>query len=115
MKKIFLISLMVFSCNNEIKIDKPKDLIDQEMMSKILYDITIMNSIKGSGYLMKGVDSIFSREYIYTKYGIDSTIFINSQIYYSKTPKKMMSIFLRVDQRLERSKDSIEELMQKND
>ena len=50
-------------------------------------------------------------DYIYKKYDIDSVKLIESQKFYSKNPRKMMSIYLEVDKKLKKAKDSIDFLI----
>ena len=45
MKKIYIILILFFSCSEINQISKPDNLIDENKMSKILYDIAIMKSI----------------------------------------------------------------------
>tara|TARA_B110000116_G_scaffold270289_1_gene287964 strand:+ start:923 stop:1297 length:375 start_codon:yes stop_codon:yes gene_type:complete len=112
MKKIYFLLLVIISCNNFSE-RKPKDLVDESIMSNILYDLAIMKSINGSGFIKEEVSSIFGDKFIYDKYKIDSIQFINSQKYYSKSPKKMMTIYLKTQFMLVKAKDSIEDLLNK--
>ena len=80
-------------------------------MSKILYDLAIMKSINGSGFIKQDLDFIFGDEFIYKKYNIDSSQFSKSHKYYSSNPKVMMNIYLLTDKLLEKSKDSIEKII----
>ena len=88
MENIIILLFLTFFCscilNNSIK--KPDNLINQEKMEAILYDLSIINSIKPSSY--KNPDfSIFFDSYIFIKYGVDSLQLTQSESYYSKIPK----------------------------
>tara|TARA_B100001059_G_scaffold149943_1_gene149779 strand:- start:4646 stop:5014 length:369 start_codon:yes stop_codon:yes gene_type:complete len=111
MKKIYIILILFFSCSEINQISKPDNLIDENKMSKILYDIAIMKSINGSGFLKDDLNFIFGDEFIYKKYNIDSAQLSNSYKFYSSNPKKMMNIYLITDKLLEESKDSIGEII----
>ena len=96
MKKIYIILVLFFSCSEIDQISKPDNLINENKMSKILYDIAIMKSINGSGFVKDDLN-----------YNIDSAQLSNSHKFYSSNPKKMMNIYLITDKLLEKSKDSI--------
>ena len=59
MKKIYIILILFFSCSEINQISKPDNLIDENKMSKILYDIAIMKSINGSGFIKDDLNFIF--------------------------------------------------------
>ncbi len=111
MKKIYIIIFFLFSCFDNNQVPKPDDLINENKMSKILYDLAIMKSINGSGFIKQDLDFIFGDEFIYKKYNIDSSQFSKSHKYYSSNPKVMMNIYLLTDKLLEKSKDSIEKII----
>ena len=45
---IFLIAVSIIGCNYEDKPKKPEDLISQDKMVDILYDVFILTSAKGT-------------------------------------------------------------------
>ena len=107
MKKIYILLVLFFLFSEINKVSKQENLINENKMSKILYNIVIMKSINGSGFVKDDLNFIFGDEFIYKKYNIDSAQLSNSHKFYSSNPKKMMNIYLITDKLLEKSKDSI--------
>lgn len=98
----------ILACAEEA-IEKPKDLIPKEQMAEILYDLAIINSATSTNPLILQDNNIRAMPYIYEKYGIDSTQFMDSDIYYASRPQDYGSIYRIVEGRLNKQKDSIED------
>ena len=81
MKKYLLISIFIIGCSSSA----PEDLISEEKMESIIFDIMILNA--SSGYDLKIDNDMISDELIFRKYDIDSAQFYNSELYYSRNPK----------------------------
>ena len=111
MKKIIIIFFLTLSCDINSISKEPNNYISESTLINIIYDYTILNSINDSGFSDDNLDSIFNMDYIYKKYDIDSVKLIESQKFYSKNPRKMMSIYLEVDKKLKKAKDSIDFLI----
>jgi len=111
-KDIIMLLVLTFFCsclsNNSIK--KPDNLINQEKMEAILYDLSIINSIKPSSYKNPNYSDISLDSYIFLKYGVDSLQLIQSENYYSKIPKLYLKIYNNVEKRLEKTKDSLNKI-----
>ena len=114
MKKIIIIFFLSLSCDISSISKEPNNYISESTLINIIYDYTILNSINDSGFSDDNLDSIFNMDYIYKKYDIDSVKLIESQKFYSKNPRKMMSIYLEVDKKLKKAKDSIDFLIKSN-
>ncbi|TDU43139.1 uncharacterized protein DUF4296 [Gelidibacter sediminis] len=112
MKRILyiLIVLMVVGCNGIDKPKKPKNLIDKEKMSEIMYDLYILNAAKGVNRKILETNGVVPLEYLYDKYAIDSLQFAQSNTYYAYDPETYTAILARVKKRLEKNKDHYEEL-----
>ncbi len=101
--KQFLIalSIMLFiSCESKVNYKKPENLIDRETMIEVLYD---MHLAIGTSNLKNKYDER-DRNYmslVYEKYGIDSTRFAISNIYYTSQPVEYEEMFEEVERRLE--------------
>lgn len=106
-----MIALFLFcgllSCAEET-IKKPEDLIPKEKMTKILYDLAILNSARSINPSVLDNNDIEVMPYIYKKYGIDSAQFVNSDIYYASRPLDYEAIYGKVSSRLEREKETLE-------
>ena len=113
MKKLFfLIVFLVLSCDTNSAVTKPDVFLSSEKMENILYDLTVLKAIKTSYNNHEG-KALFNDNYIYRKYNIDSTILAQNQLYYAQSPKESIVLYKRVDQRLKKAKDSIDQLLKK--
>ena len=66
MKKIIILVCSVFwvvGCNNS-PVEKPKNLIDKDKMTDILYDISLLEAIKTQN-INGGINSKIANDYIY--------------------------------------------------
>ena len=86
MKKYLLISILIIGCSS----NAPENLISEEKMESIIFDIMILNA--SSGYDLKIDNNMISDELIFRKYDIDSAQFYNSELYYSQNPKIQFNI-----------------------
>ena len=111
-KDIIMLLVLTFFCiclsNNSIK--KPDNLINQEKMEAILYDLSIINSIKPSSYKNPNYSDISLDSYIFLKYGVDSLQLVQSENYFSKNPKIYLKIYNNVEKRLKKTKDSLNKI-----
>ena len=113
MKKLFvLIGFLVLSCDTNSAVTKPDVFLSSEKMENILYDLTVLKAIKTSYNNNEG-KALFNDNYIYRKYNIDSTILAQNQLYYAQSPKESIVLYKRIDQRLKKAKDSIDQLLKK--
>jgi hypothetical protein len=113
MKKLLLIAGFLFlACDTNSSVPKPDEFLSSEKMENILYDLTLLKAIKTS-YNDKEGKALFNDAYIFRKYNIDSTVLAQNQLYYAQSPKESIALYKRIDQRLKKAKDSINELLQK--
>ena len=108
MKKLFLILFFLTSSSfvsddNEI----PKDLISEQEMIDIIYDMSLISVSKGINKRILENNGMKPKKYILNKYGIDSLQFVLSNEYYSKDLEKYLSIYENVLQKLEINRQSI--------
>lgn len=101
--RIVFISLFLFlvSCGEKV-IKEPENLIGEEKMSMILCDIAIFTSAKGAYPKILEENSIEQMPFIFEKYKIDSTQFVQSDLYYASIPLKYQSIYEAVEACLEK-------------
>jgi len=110
MKNQFLILLLVtliFSCDSKVNYEKPEGLIPRDTMIDLLYD---MHLAVGTTNL-RNKDNEKDRNYmslVYEKYGIDSTRFAVSNIYYTSQAVEYEEMFEEVERRLERLHEEYE-------
>ena len=81
MKKYLLIYIFIIGCSS----NAPENLISEEKMESIIFDIMILNA--SSSYDLKIDNNMISDELIFRKHDIDSAQFYDSELYYSKNPK----------------------------
>mgnify|MGYP002212604935 CR=1 FL=1 len=75
-----------------------------------MFDVILMKNIKKTGYAIKEKEAFLVDQYILNKYGVDSLQFQSSQDYYSKNPKEYIPIFKKVQAKLVRHRDSLQEV-----
>jgi transcriptional regulator with PAS, ATPase and Fis domain len=111
--KIILPFLVLFavlmSCNKGI-IEKPNNLIEQDKMVDIMYDLSLLSAIKVQQSSMPNAQTINSNEYIYKKYKIDSLQFVKSNIYYASDSKEYEKMVKKIKARIDKNKDLAENL-----
>jgi hypothetical protein len=102
MKVFFYIAglALLISCESKVNYEKPKDLIPRDVMIDMLYDMHL--AVGTSNIQNKNLEK--DRNYmslVYQKYGIDSTRFAISNIYYTSQAVEYEEMFEEVERRLE--------------
>ncbi len=108
----FVLACFVISCKEEV-VKKPANLIDEEVMVNIMYDISLLESIKYESLNPTETNKINPSQYIYLKYKIDSTQFIQSNMYYASDYKTYKKIYEQINARLVKNKALIEAKIEK--
>jgi hypothetical protein len=110
MKKIgafFLLFAILISCQKPA-VPKPDNLIDEDVMVDIMFDISILEAMKSQKGDVLEANAINPNTYIFKKYKIDSLQFANSDKFYASDIKKYKGIFDKVnkmiEEKIERSK-----------
>ena len=104
MKKYLIFLILILGCTS----DAPENLISEEKMESIIFDIMILNS--SYNYDLKIDNNLLSDELIYKKYDIDSIQFYESELYYSKNHKIHFEIYSGVKKKITRSIDSLKNI-----
>ena len=112
MKKLVLVfcTIWLLSCSNN-PVPKPDNLLDEEVMTNILFDIAILQATDGSMPLKLSEEHINSTTYIYKKYAIDSLTFYQNQRYYAADVKQYKKMYQEVLDRLNEEKDAANSIM----
>ena len=110
MKNFVFIILVLFlsvSCKKEL-VKKPAKLIEKEKMMNIIYDLTLLESIKYQQPL--SLDSVESnpKKFIFKKYKVDSLQFAKSNIYYASDYDGYKEMFDQINARLEKEQKNNE-------
>ena len=95
------LSLFVFSCSKN-PAPKPDNLLDEEVMVDIIYDISILQATDGSMPYKLTEHTIEMDEYIFEKYKIDSVTYRQNQRYYAADARKYKKIYKKVIERFEK-------------
>ena len=108
MKKTIFILLIFCSCGfmDEQNI-LPDNLISEEKMVDILYDMSLISVSKGINKMILENNGMKPKKYILKKYNIDSLQFVLSNDFYSKDLKKYLMIYEDVLKKLENNRDVI--------
>ncbi len=106
---IFFI-MLVFSCQDSGLIEKPENLLDELTMENIIYEAIMMDVMSTFKPKNKKFIDIIGSPYLFLKYNIDSLQLARSNEYYTKNPKVMSKIYKKVLMRMERNKDSIDNI-----
>ena len=108
MKKLICIFLVLFSCSFTIeKKEVPDNLISEEEMINILYDMSLISVSKGINKRILENNGMKPKKYILKKYDIDSLKFVTSNEYYSKDLERYLSIYEEVLNKLEVNREFI--------
>ena len=116
MKHLFFLIGIFFlvSCSNN-PTPKPDNLLDEEVMVDIIFDISILQSADGAYTYKLAEANIEIDQYLFDKYKIDSTTYSQNQRYYASDPKKYKKIYKKVIEKLEQEQIKNEELLKNAD
>lgn len=99
------IGLLLVACGDSNRPPKPDNLIPEETMSEVMYDVFVLNAAKGINKKILETNGILPESYVFDKYNIDSLQFAKSNDYYSYDPETYEGIIERVKVRLELAKN----------
>ena len=111
MKRILIylvVGLLVWGCVETNP--KPKNLISEKNMENILYDLALLQAIRGVNYTLYEQYNIQPDIYIYRKYGIDSIRFSDSHKYYISDPDNYEKMLSRIINRVSENKKTTDSL-----
>jgi hypothetical protein len=103
---IFLLFAILISCQKPA-VSKPDNLINEEVMVDIMYDISILEAMKSQKVVVLESNEINPSTYIYKKYKVDSLQFANSDKFYASDIKKYKEIFDKVNKRMEEKMEGL--------
>ena len=114
MKKILLLFsliILLVGCNNAA-VEKPKNLLDKEEMTSIIYDLTILDAMRSRN--PAEAQKMQSRDYIYKKYNIDSLGFAQNNQYYASDIAAYKKIYEKVNERIDKEKKAADSIVKKS-
>ena len=97
---LFLLLAILIGCQKPA-VPKPDNLIDENEMVDIMYDISILEAMKSQKAVVLEANKINPSTFIYKKYKVDSLQFANSDKFYASDLKKYKEIFEKVNKRME--------------
>lgn len=98
-KSFFLVLLLsIVACNQVV--EKPDNLIDEDQMVDMIYDISLLDAVKNQGVVSQ-VTYPTTSQFLKSKYKVDSLTFAKSSQYYAADYKKYKKMYEEVKQRLE--------------
>ena len=108
---LYMISgVLMVSCYTFNKPDKPKHLLSKKEMVNIIIDLKLMASSNGSNRKILEDNGVYSDDYIYKKYHIDSLTFASNNAYYSFYINDYEAIYNKVKDSLEALNEFYKEL-----
>tara|TARA_B110000967_G_C18839285_1_gene538488 strand:+ start:775 stop:1260 length:486 start_codon:yes stop_codon:yes gene_type:complete len=113
MKTVLLaVSILFFmSCEN-LDMKKPSNLISEDQMVEILYDVVLINSAKGVNKQLLEKNIKNPQAYVYKKHNIDSLQFAESNAYYTFKSDTYKSIYEKLELKLTTQKTEYEALLE---
>lgn len=109
MKKFLLlvIGIVIIYCSKN-PAPKPDNLLDDEVMTNILFDIAVLQAAEGTMTYRLTENNIKVNTFIYEKYKIDSTTYYQNQKYYAANTRKYKKMHQEVLARLDEIKSTSE-------
>lgn len=100
MKKIVVLFVLMLIACSENPVKKPKNLLDEETMENILFDVAVLQAAQANSPQILQSNNINHKEYIYKKYKIDSITFHENNKYYAGDVRKFKHLHKRILDRL---------------
>lgn len=114
-KVIFILFISLISSCAEKLLEKPNNLIAQDIMVEILNDLAILNAAKTTNVMVLKNHGIEPMPYVYSKYNIDSLQFVESDRYYASLPELHEKIYAEVTEKLEKEEERLKEEKKERD
>ncbi|MCC7050719.1 MAG: DUF4296 domain-containing protein [Bacteroidia bacterium] len=98
---LLLLIIFSYACN-ENKVTTPSSIINQETMSNIVMDLSLLEASRGLNILNKEdtvkrlnipPDIPKYQDIIFKKYGVTKSSYDSSFLFYAKSPKQLLEIF----------------------
>lgn len=108
---IVLVAILLMCACSDSAIKKPEKPIDEQTMTAIIYDLSVLDGMKARN---PALTTSASSAYIYKKYNIDSLQFAQNSQYYSADIDKYKKIYENVSERLATEKIAADSLAKKS-
>lgn len=108
------VALIFASCKNEV-MTKPKNLIEQDKMVAIIYDLAILEAMRSQPQQPGETNNVVNpKTYVFKKYQIDSLQFAESNHYYASDIGNYKKMYDEVKTRIETQQKQIDALVSKS-
>jgi hypothetical protein len=107
-----ILILLILSCDKHF-VTKPENLIDEDKMILILYDMAVIEAIKVQNPNNLTIIGVDENNYILKKYKIDSLQFSNSNKYYASDLENYSKMYEKIENRLTEEKNQTDTLVKK--
>ena len=111
MRNLYLLLgiLALLGCEEQL-VEKPENLIPQDQMVDILYDVAVLGAAEEINSDILEEYEIDPTKWVLEQYGVDSLQFTKSDLYYASIPKAYEAIYAEVKERLDKEKERMDEL-----
>ena len=106
---LFIFILFSFCACNENPVKTPENLLDEEVMIDILYDIAVLQAAESYVPDVISSKSIKVNSFIYDKYEIDSITYYQNHKYYAADVKKYKKMYTEVIDRIKSKTKELED------
>lgn len=106
---LFIFILFSFCACNENPVKTPENLLDEEVMIDILYDIAVLQAAESYVPDVISSKSIKANSFIYDKYEIDSITYYQNHKYYAADVKKYKKMYTEVIDRIKSKTKELED------
>ena len=108
-KAILLALLMLSSCSQQVEEVPPENLIGEEKMADLIFELALLDAAKGFVPKDQKERIVLDADSFYQFHDIDSAQFTSSNAYYAKQPKAYLRIVNMAKTKLEEFEKNIEE------
>lgn len=102
-----LLALGVTSC----KVKRPDTVLPDEKMEAVLYDYHIAKAMGEQVPYDESYKRVLYIQSVYRKHGITEAQFDSSMVWFSRNPKSLSDIYVKVNERLKAAKEKIDGLV----
>lgn len=113
MRYIFTIFIIVsfLSCQEVIRPEMPENLIPEDKMVEVLTEVYLINAARSFDNRTIIDNKMKLDSFVYNKFEIDSTQFVNSNAYYTANLNTYNKLFVKVEERMKKIKTEVDSLV----
>ena len=114
MRNFLLLCVLLFLGCEALTVNPPPEaLLPQETIEDIIYDRLLLRTMESSRLVKEDSLKIFNEDYILRKYQVEDSTLQQNLEYYSQFPRRMTSMYVRIEARLDHLLDSLDQLAKK--